>query len=495
MDHDHGIGHGAHGDAGDAGIMGRDDAGRCPNCARKVHFWHNHSGYCSKECRTDSITSCPNCGRIGLYKHARLGCCSEDCRYWYVAGLLGYDRDALLTPAWDKVVYHVRLPSTSAEISSLQLDELEYDRAVDTILVIAAPAWMTRSKVLAELPYERFDNAAWQHLWADATLTEQELFEFHRLCYEDDLVCQKLGEHVFIRLRQNQAPPDLAPSGSLPHNGYLPAATVMAVNGYLPAATGAGTTAVAAPYQPTQAMGAYPTASGRLASPPAPARPPTEFVDNVRGVFEGRGYSVETGAAEHTLLLRRQGRLALAAYQYHGGMVDIDPVQRALAATTNAGASQTFVITNGHFTLQAEDFAAQHPIQLIDGDELAELVASRRAMPTLSESENPAPDEAPGATRISFDHGHVAVTHQPPVAPEEPVGAEPVSAEPVGAEPTRQIDLRAERERAEMLTATPVERRPQPPDGQGRPQNNAPYNGNGHLAPVDAEIVGGEGPA
>jgi len=466
--------------------MGRDDVGRCPNCARKVHFWHNHSGYCSKECRTDSITSCLNCGRIGLYKHARLGCCSEDCRYWYVAGLLGYDRDALLTPAWDKVVYHVRLPSNSAEISSLQLDELEYDRAVDTILVIAAPAWMTRSKVLAELPYERFDNAAWQHLWADATLTEQELFEFHRLCYEDDLVCQKLGEHVYIRLRQNQAPPELAPSGSLPSNGYLPAATLLPVNGYLAAANGAGTTAVAAPYQPTQAIGGYSrSASDRLASPTVPARPPAEFVDDIRAVFEGRGYNVETGAAEHTLLLRRQGRLALAAYQYHGGMVDVDAVQRALAATTNAGATQTFVVTNGHFTLQAEDVAAAHPIQLIDGDELAELVANRRATPTLSESENLAPDEAPSVTRISFDHGHVAVTHESPGAPE---GA-------ARAEPTRQIDLRAERERAELLTATPVERRPQPQDGQSRPQNNSSYNGNGHLAPVDAEIVGGEGQA
>ena len=465
--------------------MGRDDVGRCPNCARKVHFWHNHSGYCSKECRTDSITSCLNCGRIGLYKHARLGCCSEDCRYWYVAGLLGYDRDALLTPAWDKVVYHVRLPSNSAEISSLQLDELEYDRAVDTILVIAAPAWMTRSKVLAELPYERFDNAAWQHLWADGTLTEQELFEFHRLCYEDDLVCQKLGEHVFIRLRQNQAPPELAPSGSLPNNGYLPAATLLPVNGYLAAATGAGTTAVATPYQPTQAMGGYQRSpSGRLASPIAPVQPPVGFVDDIRAVFEGRGYSVETGAAEHTLLLRRQGRLALAAYQYHGGMVDVDPVQRALAATTNVGATQTFVVTNGHFTLQAQDVAALHPIQLIDGDELAELVASRRATPTLSESENLAP-EAPSATRISFDHGHVAVAHEPPTAPEEPAHAEP----------TRQIDLRAERERAELLTATPVERRPQPQDGQSRTQNGSAYHGNGHLGPVDAEIVGGEGQA
>ena len=72
---------------------------RCPNCARTVRFWHNYSGYCSRQCRTDSITSCPSCGKVGLYKHERLGCCSEQCRCWYVTSLLGYDKEALVTPA------------------------------------------------------------------------------------------------------------------------------------------------------------------------------------------------------------------------------------------------------------------------------------------------------------------------------------------------------------------------------------------------------------
>ena len=73
---------------------------RCPNCARTVRFWHNYSGYCSKQCRTDSITSCPSCGKVGLYKHERLGCCSEDCRCWYVANLLGYDKVTNYDGSW-----------------------------------------------------------------------------------------------------------------------------------------------------------------------------------------------------------------------------------------------------------------------------------------------------------------------------------------------------------------------------------------------------------
>src|SRR5205807_6311073 len=253
---------------------------RCPNCARTVRFWHNCSGYCSKQCRTDSITSCPGCGRVGLYKHARLGCCSEECCFWYVATLLGYDKEALVTPAWDKIVYHVRLPSSSAEISSLQLDELEYDRAVDTVLVVAAPPWMTRSKVLAELPYERFDNAAWQHLWADGTLTEEELFRFHRACYDDDMLCQKLGEHVFTRLRQ----PVPSYSSATPPPAYLEP----------PAVAAAALPAERPPRIPT--LGAA----------------PAEFVNAVHAIFEDRSYKIAAGAAENTLLLERNGRSALA---------------------------------------------------------------------------------------------------------------------------------------------------------------------------------------
>lgn len=393
---------------------------RCPNCARKVHFWHNYSGYCSKQCRTDSITSCPNCGKVGLYKHARLGCCSEDCRYWYVSSLLGYDKEALLTPAWEKVVYHVRLPSGSAEISSLQLDELEYDRAIDTVLVIAAPPWMTRTKVLAELPYERFDNTAWQHLWADGTLTEDELFRFHRLCYEDDVLCQKLGEHVFAKLRQ-------------PANGYNHATPAP---GFMEPAF-----ALTQPMELPQA---------RIAAPAAPPVPPSEFVRTVRAIFEKRGYTIMMGAVENTLILQRHGRTALVSYYYHGGMVDIVPVQRALAASTAVGATQTFVVTNGHFTLQAEDYALAHPMQLIDGDELAELQAHHQGMPTLSENAELTP---------------------------------PLSLKSMPGGMSANGDGAARAEHTEVLPTADAEEH----------ERNAPgASFRGKMAPVDAEIVGGE---
>ncbi len=439
------------GGTGDTLTMGKDDSGRCPNCARKVHFWHNFSGYCSKECRTDSITSCPNCGKVGLYKHARLGCCSEECRHWYVAGLLGYDRDALLTPSWDRIVYHVRLPSNSAEISSLQLDELEYDRAVDTVLVIAAPAWMTRSKVLAELPYDRFDNAAWQHLWADGTLTEDELFYFHRMCYEDDLLCQKMGEHVFAKLRAPGAA--YSPPGTI--SGYVPATALapMLSAGYLPA-EGQSSAAIMMGGQLTLGSGGRDRSFSTTPSP--------DFVESVRGVFEGRGYTVKSGAAEHTLLLSRQGRLALAAYYYQGGVVDLESVQRAFAAASAAEATQTFVVTSGRFSLQAEDFALSHPVQLIDAESLADLVTQQRATPTVSTADREATTHS-----YDLDTTHAARTR--------------TSDEPVFVAPADRIELV---EAAVMDTPSH--------EGAARAQNGAhTLNGAGRRAAVDAEILDG----
>jgi hypothetical protein len=393
---------------------------RCPNCARTVRFWHNYSGYCSKQCRTESITSCPSCGKVGLYKHERLGCCSEECRCWYVASLLGYDKEALVTPAWDKIVYHVRLPSNSAEISSLQLDELEYDRAVDTVLVVAAPPWMTRSKVLAELPYERFDNAAWQHLWADGTLTEEELFRFHRACYDDDMLCQKVGEHVFARLRQPV--PSYTPT--TPPPAYLEPPAV----------------AAAALPQPMVVP------AERLPRLAAPEAAPAEFVNAVRALFEDRSYKIAAGAAENTLVLERHGHLALAAYVYQHGVVDVEPVQRAVAAATAMGATQTFVLTNSHFTLQAEDFAVAGPVQLIDGDEMATLAAHRRGMPTVAAQHEVTPALDLKVSDDGMTHGDGHTT--------ERAGASSPIETKGGASATARTE---------------------------------------QMAPVDAEIVGGEG--
>jgi hypothetical protein len=42
------------------------------------------------------------------------------------------------------------------------------------------------------------------------------------------------------------------------------------------------------------------------------------------------------------------------------------------------------VVTNSHFTLHAQDFAVARPVQLIDGDEMATLATHRRDMPMVA---------------------------------------------------------------------------------------------------------------
>ena len=355
---------------------------RCPNCTRKVHIWSNHTGFCSKRCREESRSACLNCGKVGLFKHERLGCCSDECRFWYVTTLLGYDRDYLLTPAWDKVVYHVRLPSGNAEISSLQLDELEFERAHETILVIAAPAWISRQKVLAELPYQRFDNPGWQHLRLDGTLAPEEQERFRRMCYDDPLLYHKLGEHVFYKIRGH--------GGTSP---ISPATTTQLAPGGMQLVPQLSAALYA---QPLTASGAIPqsfeSAPAQLAAVPAlqiaqtsqhaqlliPSLAPEDFAAKVCALFVKRGYQVSTadGMGINTLLLSKGGKHALATYIYEEGMVGADAVSAFLPLMTTAEVSHGYVVTNGHFTLQVEDQVAGRPVQLIDGPELASLLSA-----------------------------------------------------------------------------------------------------------------------
>lgn len=403
-------------------------AARCPNCTRKIHIWNNHSGFCSKRCREESRSACLNCGKVGLFKHERLGCCSDECRFWYVTTLLGYDREYLLTPAWDKVVYHVRLPSGNAEISSLQLDELEFERAHETILVVAAPAWISRQKVLAELPYQRFDNPAWQHLHADGTLAHEEIERFRRMCYDDPLLYHKLGMHVFDKIRGHGGTSPITPSGTLQlaPGGVpmMPAPQLTA--GYYQQIAPAGTGMLPAQQALPQA------AAPMLQLPPASATSaptPHEFVTQVATLFAQRGYDVSTvdGGIGTVLRLTKGGKQALAGYLWQEGMVGPEGVQPFLQLMQAWEANHGYFVTTGAFTLQVEDMVAGKPVQLIDGREFAELLkieASRGQEPASNGNGHDAElDEMltaslQGPTRVlNGDKPHGSTTAAPEAAP------------------------------------------------------------------------------
>ena len=350
-------------------------AARCPNCTRKIHIWNNHSGFCSKRCRDESKSACLNCGKVGLFKHERLGCCSDECRFWYVTTLLGYDREFLLTPAWDKVVYHVRLPSANAEISSLQLDELEFERARDTILVVAAPPWIARQKVLAELPYVRFDNAAWQHLRVDGTLSPDEVERFRGMCYDDPLLYHKLGVHVFEKIRGQGGTSPITP----PTTVQLAPGSVGMTQPMLPMGLYGVDTA---------SQTAVPLQLAQVSQVGTALAASEHFGSQVRTLFALRGYQVTSAdsTTDTALLLTKGSKRAIAVYHWQHGMVSDEPVRLLLDLMTTWEASNGYVVTNGHFTLQTEDLVAGRAVQLIDGDQLAALVDGTRSSEQPTES-------------------------------------------------------------------------------------------------------------
>lgn len=385
-------------------------ATRCPNCTRKVHIWSNHNGFCSKRCREDSRSACLNCGKLGLFKHERLGCCSDECRFWYVTTMLGYDREYLLTPAWDKVVYHVRLPSASAEISSLQLDELEYERAHETILVVAAPAWIARQKVLAELPYQRFDNPAWQHLRLDGTLTADETERFRRMCYDDPLLYHNLGEHVFEKIRGQGGTSPITPSTSAqlaPGGVPLPPSYQVSTGG-VPFAQLSESNPVTPDLPLLPSVGQYATSPlpplqlTQVSQAGAQLPAPEHFAAQIRTLFALRNYQVTTANSDtvDTLILTKAGKRAIAHYLWQDGMISDEPVRQLLSLLTGWEADHGYVVTNGHFTLQAQDLAANQPIQLIDGPELSSLINGMRTAPAVKSWEPSAGQEQDDATTL-----------------------------------------------------------------------------------------------
>ena len=341
--------------------------------------------------------------------------------------MLGYDREYLLTPAWDKVVYHVRLPSANAEISSLQLDELEYERAHETILVVAAPAWIARQKVLAELPYQRFDNPAWQHLIADGTLAPEEIERFRRMCYDDPLLYHNLGEHVHEKIRGQggtspitpSTTPQLAPGGAslmpimqIASSSFAPAQLVeptLLSNEFplLPAAGAAPVTA--APLRLSQVS----QAGAQLAAP-------DHFASQVRTLFALRNYQVSTvnGDTVNTLLLTKGQKRAVALFLWQEGMISHEPVEQALSLMASWEADHGYVVTNGHFTLQAQDLAANRALQLIDGPELVSLIEGMRTASSAEESA--ATTRLRSATRaLNGDAGHADAVEARAAAPAE----------------------------------------------------------------------------
>jgi restriction system protein len=107
---------------------------------------------------------------------------------------------------------------------------------------------------------------------------------------------------------------------------------------------------------------------------------PETFEEFVAELFEALGYEVQqvggTGDEGADLRLRRpDGFAAVVQCKYHKkGVVGSPALQKFLGTVHHTASHKGFFVTTSTFSLAAEKFAAEHPIELVDGPRLVELV-------------------------------------------------------------------------------------------------------------------------
>jgi restriction system protein len=110
---------------------------------------------------------------------------------------------------------------------------------------------------------------------------------------------------------------------------------------------------------------------------------PEGFEEFVAELFEALGYAVEIvgGSGDEgadLILRRRDGLSAVVQCKFHKGVVGSPLVQKFLGTVHHTKSHKGFFVTTSTFSLAAEKFASDNPIELVDGARLVELV--REAM-------------------------------------------------------------------------------------------------------------------
>lgn len=107
---------------------------------------------------------------------------------------------------------------------------------------------------------------------------------------------------------------------------------------------------------------------------------PEGFEEFVGELFEALGFEVEvvggSGDEGADLRVRRGGLTGIVQCKYSKGkaVVGSPELQKFLGTVHHTGSHKGFFVTTRTFSLAAERFVAEHPIELIDGPRLVELV-------------------------------------------------------------------------------------------------------------------------
>lgn len=102
-------------------------------------------------------------------------------------------------------------------------------------------------------------------------------------------------------------------------------------------------------------------------------------------VVENYGIGPDGGV---DLVLKKDGNLFLVqCKQWKNQRVDVPVVREMYGVMTAKQANGVIIITSGLFTQEAKNFAANKPIDLVEGNQLADLIKSVQANPTYSPAE------------------------------------------------------------------------------------------------------------
>lgn len=106
---------------------------------------------------------------------------------------------------------------------------------------------------------------------------------------------------------------------------------------------------------------------------------PEQFEEFVGEVFESLGFEVEhvggTGDQGVDLRVCRSGVVGIVQCKYFSrGVVGSPELQKFLGTIHHTKSHKGYFVTTRTFSLAADRFAAEHPIELIDGPRLVELV-------------------------------------------------------------------------------------------------------------------------
>lgn len=107
---------------------------------------------------------------------------------------------------------------------------------------------------------------------------------------------------------------------------------------------------------------------------------PDTFEEFVAELFEALGYEVDrvggSGDEGVDLRVRKNNLLAIVQCKYSQGksVVGSPELQKFLGSVHHTSSHKGFFVTTRTFSLAAERFVADHPIELIDGPRLVELV-------------------------------------------------------------------------------------------------------------------------